>query len=366
MPPEFDIFVPGHSPGLMVDADVLCQALGRSRVRALKIPYEVYGAGRHENDRRLKFRDRARRAILIERIFDHPALGGYEQTICVANPEWLTERDLGVARALGTEFWHKTRHGLGQVSEFLPGSGHKFIGFTSPGLSARDTDYDRFAHFAGKSRTRHTQQVLDIWRADPGLPDIRVHSFGGPLHLPEWVTLRNVSLHLGFMEGEAHAQEFARHGVHLCTSQVEGFGHYINEARSMGALIITLDAPPMNELVDRDSGILIAPDRHQALNCGVQYFATGEAIRAAVDEALGLSQAQRRALGQAARHRFVTEGQDFVRRLRALAAPPRHRGAARLEAKPPAPRPHSGACHSRGIGYHLTVRPALGPGDMRG
>ena len=46
---------------------------------------------------------------------------------------------------------------------------------------------------------------------------------------------------------------------HLCPSEYEGFGHYINEARSTGALIISTDAAPMNELVK--NGILIKPDR---------------------------------------------------------------------------------------------------------
>jgi hypothetical protein len=35
---------------------------------------------------------------------------------------------------------------------------------------------------------------------------------------------------------------------HLVPSQYEGFGHYINEARSTGAILIGVDAQPMNEL----------------------------------------------------------------------------------------------------------------------
>ena len=44
---------------------------------------------------------------------------------------------------------------------------------------------------------------------------------------------------------------------HVCPSKYEGFGHYINEAKSMGAIIITTDAEPMTELVDKDYGYFV-------------------------------------------------------------------------------------------------------------
>jgi len=43
----------------------------------------------------------------------------------------------------------------------------------------------------------------------------------------------------------------------LCPSIIEEWGQTIDEARQSKALILTLDAPPMNELIDRTSGILI-------------------------------------------------------------------------------------------------------------
>ena len=41
--------------------------------------------------------------------------------------------------------------------------------------------------------------------------------------------------------------------VAICISNKEGYGHYINESRYMKKFIITMDYPPMNELVvDKD------------------------------------------------------------------------------------------------------------------
>lgn len=41
----------------------------------------------------------------------------------------------------------------------------------------------------------------------------------------------------------------AEHPIHVCASEREGFGHYINEARAAGALVVSTDHPPMNELI---------------------------------------------------------------------------------------------------------------------
>jgi hypothetical protein len=50
---------------------------------------------------------------------------------------------------------------------------------------------------------------------------------------------------------------------HLCHSQCEGFGHYINEGLSCGAVVITSDASPMNEIISKDNGILLQPTIHK-------------------------------------------------------------------------------------------------------
>jgi hypothetical protein len=52
--------------------------------------------------------------------------------------------------------------------------------------------------------------------------------------------------HISFTQVRRFQSE---HPIHICASEREGFGHYLNEARAAGALIITTDHPPMNELV---------------------------------------------------------------------------------------------------------------------
>jgi hypothetical protein len=57
----------------------------------------------------------------------------------------------------------------------------------------------------------------------------------------------------------------------LCPSAIEGWGHYIDECRQSKILAITLDAPPMNELIDEKSGILIPAIEGPSLS-NILYF----------------------------------------------------------------------------------------------
>ena len=46
---------------------------------------------------------------------------------------------------------------------------------------------------------------------------------------------------------------------HVCPSAVEGYGHYIGEAVSCGAVVLTTNRPPMNEIVPIDGGMFVEP-----------------------------------------------------------------------------------------------------------
>jgi len=126
----------------------------------------------------------------------------------------------------------------------------------------------------------------------------------------------------------------SRAPLHLCVSEREGFGHYLNEARAAGALVVTTAHPPMNELVSPSTGLLVRPVRtesHEGMALGaygrINAAVSPEGVCAAVDRALSMRprEAARRRL--AARRAFEEGRAEFRARLADLAAFARARSA---------------------------------------
>ena len=68
---------------------------------------------------------------------------------------------------------------------------------------------------------------------------------------------KSLYLYLGNLDSSIIKFLYQISGCSICPSAIEGWGHYINEAILNKSLVLTLDAPPMNELIDKKSGILI-------------------------------------------------------------------------------------------------------------
>lgn len=293
-----DIYVPNHSKGLINDANVLRDAIGHKLARIVLYPYRATEANLLDNNIQLNFMPLAKVAIFIERLFEHKNLQHYSKKILIPNIEWFTQRDSIRAETLITDFWHKSKFSLNSLSKTFPKKQHLHIGFTSPKIKSTTIDYDRFAHFAGKSKTRHSQDIINIWLQNIDLPPLTFHAYQLGISLPIWIKVReNLKMYLGSLDQETYENQFTQHGVHICTSQMEGFGHYINEARSIGALVLTLDAPPMNELVDNQSGVLIPVTKSEQHLKGLRYIATSNAIKQRIMEVAEMLPSQRAALG---------------------------------------------------------------------
>jgi glycosyltransferase involved in cell wall biosynthesis len=115
-------------------------------------------------------------------------------------------------------------------------------------------------------------------------------------------------------------------GLHLCPSEREGFGHYLNEARAAAAFIISTDHPPMNEFVTKGFGVLIKPKRVESYTewqslgelADINAFLVPEDICAAVETVLSTPVEQRAAMGRAAWKQYLAEKSQFVRKMRRL------------------------------------------------
>jgi hypothetical protein len=313
-----DIFLSDHSRGLMVDALVLQQTLGADNVRILKIPFQAYNNSTSTNDNYLNFQPAAEIALFVENLFEHSKILQYSKRIFLPNPEWLNERDKERVKSLIQEFWHKTKFSLGMLVKLFPGIEHRYIGFTSLRTPSEAKDYSSFAHFPGKSITRHTQEVINIWLKDATLPVLTFQMYGARLDIPKWIESDNLRMFIGPLDEKNLISEYINHGIHICTSQMEGFGHYINEARAVGALIITLDAPPMNELVESSFGILIPTTKSSTHNHGVRFIASQKAIEEGISQVIEMPVEERKRLGAKARIQFIKEQNEFSSRLHSI------------------------------------------------
>ncbi len=167
-------------------------------------------------------------------------------------------------------------------------------------------------HAAGKSLNKNTSLVLALWLRRTDLP--LLHVVLDPCVVPvppEAYCAANICMHATLPPHELRALQ-NRCALHLCPSEAEGFGHYINEARAVGAVVLTTNAPPMNELVtDGESGLLVPvkPGCHAnrygpAVPGGCTFRISEQALERTVERYLALSDTQRKQLGGAARARY--------------------------------------------------------------
>ncbi|KAJ3062435.1 hypothetical protein HDU99_005215, partial [Rhizoclosmatium hyalinum] len=181
-------------------------------------------------------------------------------------------------------------------------------------------DFNKFIHVHGSSGRKHTRQVFDCWKWHPEWPElVIVGSRNKTDYMPDlgkkgamrWPP--NIKLYNRLSIKKLRALQVT-HGVHICPSNQEGYGHYINEARSLSALVLTTNYAPMNEMVvDGESGILIDYDplpgeEYQLMQ---DHFVspvrvTSEYICSAIEKVLKMPLEERKRMGRKAR-----EGYDY-------------------------------------------------------
>src|SRR5205823_4365061 len=143
----------------------------------------------------------------------------------------------------------------------------RYVGFFSPDPwdAAIPKDYTRWVHIAGRSPLKGTCEIVRTWEENPDLPSLtivaRTNFFGG-----------HDCPHLHLVEGRVADAEFVRiqneYGIHLCPSTAEGWGHTLVEGMFTQALVVTTDAPPMNEHVTAERGVLCPSSYLEPFHCG--------------------------------------------------------------------------------------------------
>ena len=168
------------------------------------------------------------------------------QNVFVPNPEWfMAGWRIHVRRF--DQVWAKTRD-CERIFKRL-NQNTVFTGWTSVDRFIPNViKQNAIIHVAGGSSAKGTAEVLKAMELLPYLELTLVASKEWP-NPPANVTV------LPRQDAGNLAVLMNSHRIHLCPSSYEGFGHYLNEARSCEAVIVTTNAKPMNELVNAGYGL---------------------------------------------------------------------------------------------------------------
>lgn len=157
----------------------------------------------------------------------------------------------------------------------------EFLGWCSRDLFKPEIQREiKFLHLAGKSQTKNTEAVVRSWRESRPGADLTVIS---ECHRPrptarvQW--FQRVS-------EEDLALLMNSHLFHIMPSAYEGWGHALHEALGVGAVVITTNAPPMNEI---GAPFLIPPSVATQHNSVPIHKVTPSAVAGQVVKALAAS-----------------------------------------------------------------------------
>lgn len=254
---------------------------------------------------------RAAVQIFSERVY-RACLPLAERNLLVPNPEWFLRRWLPLLPRFDAVLC-KTRHAE-RIFRAL-GSDVRYVGFTSPDrMLPQVKRRPVFLHLAGRSSAKGTQVLLETWKQHPQWPLLVVVQH--PRIAQQRVCAGNIDHRITYLDDTQLQLLQNTCRFHVCPSETEGFGHYLMEAMSTGAVTLATAGEPMDELVTAQRGIPIAVARVGLDGLVRRHHVDHEGIRQAVEQALAMDEATLLQLSRNARAFFVANDRSFSQRFR--------------------------------------------------
>jgi glycosyltransferase involved in cell wall biosynthesis len=236
------------------------------------------------------------------------------------NPEWTDVTVFGKMKQMPWILC-KTRHGEALCHGL--GSTVRYVGFTSEDLldSVVEKDYKLFLHVAGRSAYKGTRALYNVWARNPQWPKLhilraRINHYGEEEE--RLGSLPNVEVHEDWMADEDFRTLSNQCGVHLCPSEMEGFGHTLMEGMSTGAILVATNGSPMNELVRPERGFLVEAKETGRNFMSPRYAVSEEALEQTITKILEKPERECRELGRAARCFYEANDAAFRCRMQEL------------------------------------------------
>lgn len=233
--------------------------------------------------------------------------------VLLPNPEWMDETTVAHIEQIDL-ITCKSRDAVGRLSGF--GRPMAWVGFTARDRYRGEPARERSGalHVAGRSPYKGTGAVYEAWTRHPEWPALTIVAHQSLQADRGLQPAANIHV-VGSIEDKQLLALQNRARLHLCPSESEGYGHTIAEAMSCGALVLSTNAPPMNEIVAADRGILVASGHSETLRHGIRHQVTPEAVERGVVAALALSPDAEVQMCRASRAWFIENERRFRREL---------------------------------------------------
>jgi hypothetical protein len=172
-------------------------------------------------------------------------------------------------------------------------------------------DFSHFLHLCGRSKHKQTQLMIDYW--EPDFPKLTIVYSPRDVSLKQREDLSNIEYITKRLTDEELTALMNKCGVHLCCSETEGYGHYIHEAKSCSAVVITTNAPPMKNYIDESSGFLVKFSEKKALKkqLGSRYVIDKEDFQKTIRTVQNTDMKILKKMGNEARESYSKEARYF-------------------------------------------------------
>lgn len=216
----------------------------------------------------------------------------------------------------------KTKESFKILKDKLPKKRVLYTGFTSEDFydPKYTKDYNKWLHIAGKSEFKGTDTLLQAWKMHPEWPTLTVLYGKNPCStkfIKEGGNLPNVRLIDNFADRNTLREIMNTHGVHIYPCIVEGFGHTMNEAKTVKGVTLYTNGGAMAEhFEDGKTGIPIeVVDNSVDMGLLKLQKVSIKTIENSVKRVQSLSHQQLKQIGEYARSSFLRGRKEFKERM---------------------------------------------------
>lgn len=193
----------------------------------------------------------------------------------------------------------------------------KYIGFTSEDRFDQKyrKNYKLILHFSGSGgHQKGTDAVEKLWVKNPSFPTMILIRKNKSILCNNRENVNQVN---GYLPANNLPIYLNIAGLHLSPSVTEGFGHTIFEGMSTEAVIVTTDAPPMNEFIT-DKRCLVGYNKTEMQNLATCYHVDQAKFESVITDLLSLPEDELKKIGKQNRLNFLKNNENFRKNLAAI------------------------------------------------